>query len=85
MWEFKDPILDRPQGITVYNSRNVFVVGVITCNVVVISPNGKQRKQILTKEDGIDWSTAIFFDKVRNQLLVTNQNQFAYIYDVSYI
>ncbi|CAG2247778.1 unnamed protein product [Mytilus edulis] len=59
VWEFKDPVLDRPLGIAVDNNRNVFVVGNSSCNVVVISPDGKQCKQILTKEDGLEMPTAI--------------------------
>ncbi|CAC5401315.1 TRIM2_3 [Mytilus coruscus] len=83
VWKFKDEsVLDRPQGITVDNKGNVFVAGMDSCNVVVISPDGKQCNQILTREDGLDRPTAIFFDKERKKLLVTNQKQFAYIYDV---
>lgn len=77
-------ILDHPQGITVDNNRNVFVVGVNTCNVVVISPDGKQCRHILTKEDGLDRPAAIFFDNMRKQLLVTNGIEFANVYNISY-
>lgn len=66
------------------NNGSVFVVGVKSCNVVVISPDGKQGKQILTKDDGLKSPTAISFDKVKNLLLVTNENRFVNIYDVSY-
>ncbi|XP_052065267.1 uncharacterized protein LOC127705047 isoform X1 [Mytilus californianus] len=85
IWEFKDKnILDGPQGITVDNNRNVFVVGDNTCNVVVISPDGKQFKQILTKEDGLNRPTTLFFDEVGKQLLVANGTYFANVYDISY-
>lgn len=85
MWEFMDKdVLDRPQGITVDNSGNVFVVGEQSCNVVCIAPDGKQYKQILTKKDGLVRPSAIFFEKVRMQLLVTNIEQYAYVYNISY-
>lgn len=64
------------------NDGNVFVVGRNTCNVVVISRDGKQCKQILTKENGPDRPIAIFFDKLR--LLVTYLNHFALDFNVSY-
>ncbi|XP_063400223.1 uncharacterized protein LOC134684843 [Mytilus trossulus] len=85
VWEFKDKsVLDRPLGLTVDNNGNVFVVGELSCNIIVISPDGKQCKQILTKKDGLKRTTAIFFDKVRNQLLVTIGTDFANVYDISY-
>ncbi|CAG2235016.1 unnamed protein product [Mytilus edulis] len=86
IWEFEDKrVLDDPRGITIDNKGNVFVVGRNTCNVVVISPDGKHCKQILTKDDGLDRPTTLFFDKLRNQLLVTNLNRSAYGFNVSYI
>lgn len=79
MWKFKDEgVLEYPQGITIDNNGNTFVAGMDSCNVVVISPDGRQYNQILTKEDGLDRPTSIFRDK----LLVTSQQKFAYIYDV---
>ncbi|XP_063400219.1 uncharacterized protein LOC134684839 [Mytilus trossulus] len=83
IWKFKDEgVLDYPQGITVDNNGNVFVAGMDSCNVVVISPDGRQCNQILTTEDGLDRPTAIFLNKKREKLLVTSQLKFAYIYDV---
>ncbi|CAG2235015.1 unnamed protein product [Mytilus edulis] len=85
IWEFEDKrVLDDPRGITTDNKGNVFVVGKNTCNVVVISPDGKHCKQILTKDDGLDRPTTLFFDKLRNQILVTNLNHFASIFNVYY-
>ncbi|CAG2226831.1 TRIM2_3 [Mytilus edulis] len=85
VWKFEDKrILSDPRGITVDNKGNVFVTGKNSCNVVVISPDGKYCKQILTKGDGLDRPIGIFFDKRRNQLLVTNKEQFAYVFNVSY-
>lgn len=52
--------------------------------MVVISADGKQCKEILTKEDGLYRPIGIFFDKSRKQLSVTNGTEFAYVYNVSY-
>lgn len=86
VWEFQvGRFLDRPQGITVDDNGNIFVVGMDSCSAVVISLDGKQCKQILTKADGLDRPTTICFDKERKQLIVTNQKQFAYIFNISYL
>ncbi|XP_052065272.1 uncharacterized protein LOC127705049 isoform X1 [Mytilus californianus] len=85
MWKFKDKrVLNYPHGITINNNGYVFVVGMDSCNVVVISPDGKQCKQILTKKDGLDMPRSVYFDKLRNHLLVTNYKQLAFVYNVSY-
>ncbi|VDI51495.1 Hypothetical predicted protein [Mytilus galloprovincialis] len=85
VWEFEETrVLDGPQGITIDNKGNVFVVGDNTCNVVVISPDGKHCKQILTKDDGLNRPTTLFFDEARKQLLVANGTNFAHVYDISY-
>lgn len=81
VWEVKDEnMITNPRGLTVDDNGNVFVVGRNSCNVVVISPDGKHCKQILTHEEGLDKPTAICFDKVRNQLIVTNKEHFANVY-----
>ncbi|CAG2247776.1 unnamed protein product [Mytilus edulis] len=83
VWEVKDENLTKNPGITVDDNGNVFVVGRHSCNVVVISQDGKQCKEILTHEEGLDKPTAICFDKVRNQLIVTNNEHFANAYKIS--
>ncbi|CAC5394113.1 unnamed protein product [Mytilus coruscus] len=61
VWTFKyNSILKKPSGITVNNDGNVYVVGERSCNVVIISNNGKQHKEILTKTDGLNEPSPIF-------------------------
>ncbi|CAG2204145.1 unnamed protein product [Mytilus edulis] len=85
VWEFNNDILKTPRGITVDNNGNVFVVGHESCNVLIISPDGKQYKQILNKESGLYDPYAIFFDKLRNQLIVANNSSVAFLYNISYL
>ncbi|CAG2229936.1 NID [Mytilus edulis] len=45
-WTFKDvSVLNYPRGITVDNDGNVFVVGVKSANVVIISNDGKHHRK----------------------------------------
>ncbi|CAC5399685.1 unnamed protein product [Mytilus coruscus] len=76
IWEFRDEnLLKTPYGITVDDKGNFFVVGRDFCNALVISSEGKYTKQILNKEDGLIVPTAIFFDKIGKQLLVTSDQK----------
>ncbi|VDI39821.1 Hypothetical predicted protein [Mytilus galloprovincialis] len=84
-WEFNNDILKTPRGITVDDKGNIFVVGRKSCNVLIISPDGKQYKQILNKENGLNDPHAIFFDKLRNQLLVANGSTDAFLYNIRYL
>jgi sugar lactone lactonase YvrE len=55
IWEFKDEsVLRTPNEIALDKNRNVYVAGVETNNVVVLSPDGKNCRQILTKSDGLN-------------------------------
>ncbi|CAC5401300.1 unnamed protein product [Mytilus coruscus] len=85
VWEFKnESVLKKPGGITIDDKGNVFVVGMDSKNSLMISPDGKQYKQIQTKEYGLTEPSTIYFDKIRKQLLITNINSFAHLYDVSF-
>ncbi|CAG2249884.1 unnamed protein product [Mytilus edulis] len=83
-WTFKnDSVLRLPRGFTVDNDNNVFVAGERSSNVVIISNDGKQHKEILTEEDGLREPSAIFFDKQKRELLVANSTQIAFLYRVT--
>ncbi|XP_063399481.1 uncharacterized protein LOC134684130 [Mytilus trossulus] len=85
VWEFKnDSVLKNQGGITVDDKGNVFVVGMSSKNIVVISPDGKQHKEIQIKECGLTEPSTICFDKINKQMLVTNVCNFAHLYDISY-
>ena len=72
MWEFKDEsVLKDPRGVTVDNDGNVYVTSCNSNSVVVIEPDGRQGRQILSS-DGLKDPTGIYFDKSKNILIVTN-------------
>ncbi|CAC5403173.1 unnamed protein product [Mytilus coruscus] len=73
IWTFKDDsVLKWAKGITVDNDGNVYVVGQGSSNMLIISNDGKHHKEILSEEDGLCAPSAIFFDKQKRELLVTN-------------
>ncbi|XP_071148308.1 uncharacterized protein [Mytilus edulis] len=83
VWTFKDElVLKGPRGITLDNDGNVYVVGEKSSNVFIISSDGKQHKEILTKGDGLLQPTAIFFDKEKRELLIAYYRQSAFLYNV---
>jgi sugar lactone lactonase YvrE len=52
IWTFKDEkVLRKPVGIALDKNRNVYVAGRSTNNVVVLSPDGSNCREILTRND----------------------------------
>jgi hypothetical protein len=73
LWEFKDEsVLTDPRGVTVDNYDNVYVTSNSSNSVVVIEPDGRQGRQILSSDDGLKEPTGISFDKSKNSLIVPN-------------
>ncbi|XP_071136137.1 putative autophagy-related protein 11 [Mytilus edulis] len=83
LWTFCDTsVLALPNGISVDNDCNVFVLGYKTNNMVVISPDGKHFRQLLSREDGLNGPKVLHYDTSTNKLLVANYNNTAFLYDV---
>jgi DNA-binding beta-propeller fold protein YncE len=83
-WIFKNyRVLCGPLGISVDNDGNVYVVGFDSNNVVVISPDGKLCRQVLSSEDGLRNPRVLDYDKSTNRLLVVNENKSAFLFDVT--
>jgi DNA-binding beta-propeller fold protein YncE len=83
LWEFKDKsVLTDPRGVTVDNNGNAYVTSFNSQSVVVIEPDGKQGRQILSSDDGLKRPTGIYFDTSKNCLLVTNYHGLSFQYHV---
>jgi hypothetical protein len=83
-WRFRDTrVLQGPLGISVDNDGNVYVVGHISSNVVVISPDGQRHRELLSSKDGLTQPTVLDYDKSTNILLVVNQTSTAFLFDVT--
>ncbi|CAC5374904.1 unnamed protein product [Mytilus coruscus] len=82
-WEFKDiKNIKYPQGISVDGNGNLYVAVKDYNCVVVMSPDGKQCRKILSASDGLKNPRALHFERTTNKLLVANEGNCAFLYDV---
>lgn len=85
IWSFKDDtIIKNPKGITVDGMGYVYVISQDLNNVIVISPDGNQSKVLLCQLDGLEYPTAIQYDRKRDRLLVANKTKKAFLFDISH-
>jgi hypothetical protein len=85
LWTFTDKsVLKTPRAITVDNYGTVYVIDANPVNVIVISPDGKEHRQLLSKADRLNNPRALHYDRQTKQLLVANANTSAFIYSVDY-
>jgi hypothetical protein len=71
LWEYKDPfVLNSPLGVTVDNNYNMYVTSRISHSVVVLELDGRQGRQLISRDDGLNEPAGIH--KYKNSLLVTN-------------
>ncbi|VDH98362.1 Hypothetical predicted protein [Mytilus galloprovincialis] len=83
-WKLRlEAFLRSPCGITVDNYGRVYISGCGSNNVVVISPDGKKHRLLLSEKDCLNKPQSLCFDRKNNKLLVANQQNEAFIYDVS--
>ena len=83
-WVFNDErVLKFPLGISVDNDGNVYVTGRDSINVVVISPDGQRHRQLLSSKDGLVLPKVLDYQRSTNRLLVVNQRDIAFLFDVS--
>jgi DNA-binding beta-propeller fold protein YncE len=81
LWEYKDAsVLTDPLCVTVDNNSNVYVTSNSYNMVVVVEPDGRQGRQLISSDDGLNEPTGIYFDKSKNSLLVTSDRGLAFLY-----
>lgn len=83
-WKFlNEDKIREPKGITIDGIGNLYVSSYSSCNVVVISPDGNQYKELLTEKDGLVYPRGIHYDKKGNHILVCNEcNGDAFLFHV---
>ena len=73
LWEYKDEsVLNDPRGVTVDNDGNVYVTSYSSNSVVVLEPDGRYGRQILSSDNGLKNPIGISFDESKNSLIVAN-------------
>ena len=83
MWEYKDvSVLNHPSGITVDNKCNAYLASFTSNTVVVVAPDGRQGRQIISSDDGLKEPTVLYFDKSKTSLLVANYCGPAFMYEM---
>ncbi|XP_052078275.1 uncharacterized protein LOC127716189 [Mytilus californianus] len=83
LWTFRDEtVLKKPSGISVDTRGFVYVVSPEMNNIVVLSPDGQEKRVLLTNVDGLKDPWVLHFEKLTNRLLVANSERTAYLFDV---
>ena len=73
LWKYKDvAVLNDPRGVTVDNNSNVYVTSCSSHKVVVLEPDGRQGRQLISSDDGLADPNGIYFNKSKNCLFVAN-------------
>ena len=81
LWQYKDvSVLNDPWGVTADNNYNVYVTSHESHSLVVLEPDGRQGRQLISSDDGLQYPTGIYFDKSKCRLLVTNDNGTAFLH-----
>lgn len=73
IWRFSGDRVREPQGIATDENGNVYVTSYLFDNVTVISPDGKQHREILNKSDGLLGPSSIYYDNRKKYLMVSSR------------
>ncbi|VDI43573.1 Hypothetical predicted protein [Mytilus galloprovincialis] len=73
LWTFMHDDIFIIQGITLDKNGFVYVVSMSTNRVVVVSPDGKTCKTILSEADGIKCPLAIDIDRETGIMIVSSE------------
>ncbi|XP_063438837.1 uncharacterized protein LOC134719812 [Mytilus trossulus] len=73
LWTFHHQDIDYPRGITLDKKGFVYIASQRNNNVVVVSPDGKTCKTILTEADGIKRPWAIDIHKKTGMMIVSSE------------
>ena len=84
LWVFRDEsVLRQPTGVAIDNNYNIYVTSYYYNKVIVLSPDGKQWRQLLDQNDGMSCPYGIYIDKTTNNILIINYNALAFLYHIS--
>jgi DNA-binding beta-propeller fold protein YncE len=84
LWKYKDEsLLNDPTGVTVDNDGNVYVTSYGSNCVIVLEPDGREGRQILSSDGGLEQPIGIYLDKSKNSLIVANFSGPYFLYQKS--
>ncbi|XP_071179263.1 uncharacterized protein [Mytilus edulis] len=82
IWTYRNVQLREPFGIATDTNGFVYVAGRASNNVVLIAPDGRSSRVILSDRDGINKPQALYISKFRRQLLVCDKyDGSSYLFD----
>lgn len=81
-WEFKNEILQTPNGIASDSFGNVFVSGFSSNNIIVISKDGLSAKS-MNSDDSLTKPIGMYYDNETDELLVTLATGHGILYKVN--
>lgn len=82
-WTFQnESVLTAPRFIDVDGDGNVYVAGLPSNNVVVMSPDGQQHREMLTESEDINLPIPLHYSGQKNQLLIANIRNTAHLFNV---
>ncbi|VDH95491.1 Hypothetical predicted protein [Mytilus galloprovincialis] len=85
IWKFSDDNMRFLLGVAADSCGNLFMTLRDHHTVVSVTPDGKHNKEILTRRDGMNCPTGIYYDKSNDCMLVCNQrNGDAFLYDIKH-
>ena len=84
LWELRDKsVLGQPLGVAVDSNCNIYVTSYNYKKVIVLSPDGKQWRQLLDQNDGMSCPYAIYIDRTTNNMLITSYYASALMFHIS--
>lgn len=85
LWEFhNDKIIKAPTGIAVDEAENVYVTGLYSNNVVVISDNGRLCMELIKDIEELQQPFAIDYNHKEQKLLVCSSSGLCLLYSISH-
>ncbi|CAC5380642.1 unnamed protein product [Mytilus coruscus] len=85
IWIFKDEnVVKNPRGIAVDNAGNVYTVSCSQHKLIVVSADGQQSRQLLSKDGGLNDTHAIAYDKIKSRICVVNLQNNGFLFDVTF-
>lgn len=83
IWRFTNKLIEFPEGITVDDNQNVYVVGSVSNSVIVIQHDGQKCKEILNTTDRLHIPYALSYNNKTKLLLLGYRAGSMALYHVS--